>query len=236
MPAFKKGEVWKAIDTIMPNVQRLLLYGPPGTGKTHAATLSGLQKDEQVFQITLTPDTPAAALLGHFIIKGRGGCVWLDGVGIEAWRAAHTKPARLVINEIDHAGPDAVSALHLLLDDLNTAGLTLPTGEYVQPGKGLKIVATMNGDPMDLLPSLQDRLTIRILINEVHPNAIAGLPKELQTPAAKGITVADNKIKVSIRAWQSFAALSAQTDEETAAKCIFGDQWGDILNGIKVGK
>lgn len=231
---FKRGEVWSAISTMIQNVHRLLLYGSSGTGKTHQATLSNLRPQEKVFQITLTPDTPAASLLGHFILKGND-CLWMDGVGMAAWKASHNGPTRLVINEIDHAGPDAISAMHVLLDDIRTAGITLPTGEHAKPHENLRIIATMNGMPEDLLPSLQDRFAIRILVDEVHPDAVAALPEKLRTLATNSCLIKDPMRKISVRAWMAFAEVSEKTkDINLAAKVVFGERWKELVDAIKI--
>ena len=230
-----ESKTWSLVSNIIPHIKRLLLYGPSGTGKTYAATLLAQEKDEEVFQITLTPDTPAAALIGHYIIKG-GGTVWNDGVGMAAWRAAHKKPSRLVINEVDHAGPDAISALHVLLDDQRTARMSLPTGETLGPGPLLRIIGTMNGVPEDLLPSLQDRFTVRIPINEVAPGAIAALPEDLRTVAINTALCTDPQRRISVRSWNEFAVLRPAAGEKNAADAVFGDKSDSVLSAIKLNK
>ena len=80
------------------------------------------------YSVTLTPDTPAAELRGHYIPVG-SDFKWQDGPAISAWRYG----GRLVVNEIDHAGGDALSFLLVCLDSDSTACLTLPTGEMVRP-------------------------------------------------------------------------------------------------------
>lgn len=235
-----KGLIWQAIADVIPHTRRVLLYGPPGTGKTHAATASGLAADEQVYSLTLTPETPATALLGHWVPRptatGAAELQWLDGPGIAAWRRSHDGPARLVLNEIDHAGPDSVSALHVLLDDLKTAAITLPTGETVRPAKGFRVVATMNGIPDDLAPALADRFPVRFNVREVAPGAIAILPPSLRQIAEDSALAPDPQRRVSIRAWLAVAELlSKGVAEETAARAVFGERWLDLLTALKVG-
>lgn len=238
MPTFAKGEVWNAIEAITPHVHRMLLFGPSGTGKTHSATLAGQRDGEKVFQLTLTPDTPASALIGHFIVKDHS-CEWIDGVGIAAWRAAHKGPARLVLNEVDHAGPDAVSALHVLLDDHTTAGYTIATGEHVVPGKNLRIIGTMNGVPDDLLPSLQDRFAVRIEVNEVHPGAVKTLPEDLRDAAVNTALIKEPQRRVSIRCWHAFAHLRKAMGDGAeasvlAAKVVIGERWKELTDALKI--
>lgn len=234
-----KGKIWEAISAIVPLTRRTLLYGPPGTGKTHAATTGGIVPGEQVFSVTLTPETPATALLGHWVPKpnpsGGTELQWLDGPGCAAWRASHAGPVRLVLNEIDHAGPDSVSALHVLLDDLKTAAITLPTGETIRPAKGFRVVATMNGVPDDLAPAIADRFPVRFNVREVAPGAIAILPESLRAIAEDSALSPDPQRRVSIRAWLAVAELlSKGANEEIAARAVFGERWLDLLTALKV--
>ena len=78
----KKNNVvtcWDVVSAVLSSTNRALLHGPPGTGKTYAACRLGLNGDQQkVFSITLTEETPAAELRGHYILKD-GKYVWHDG-------------------------------------------------------------------------------------------------------------------------------------------------------------
>ena len=196
-------ECWEKFQNVIGISDRVLLYGVPGTGKTYQAVKSKVQKNKEVYSTTLTIDSSATELVGHYIPNANGTFDWNDGVGIKAWREG----TRLVINEIDHAGPDVMSVLHAILDDQEIARFTLPNQdkETVMPAKGFQVVATMNGKPTDLPLALADRFTVKINIDEVHPSAIEQLPEEYQGAYSENLT--DNDIPMSIRAWKQFGKL-----------------------------
>ncbi len=233
-------DCWEVADAIMSVSRRVLLRGKPGTGKTYHAVHSALKPDQKVYQITMTEETPAAEIRGHYILKG-SEYVWADGPAITAWREG----ARLVINEIDHASEDCMSLMFAILDDPEFASLTLPTGETVRPAEGFQIVATMNGVPEDLPDGLQDRLPVDIEITDVNPEAIKRLPEDLQEPARNTALAKTGARSVSIRMWLEFASLREKLPEtiedkdtalEIAAKAIFGKNFREALNALTLGE
>lgn len=208
---------------------RVLLYGKPGTGKSTAAQRMG--NSVGVFNVTLTEETPAAEIRGHFIpIKGE--FVWKDGPGISAVRAG----ARLVLNEIDHASGDVHTLLMALLDDHETLALTLPTGETITHTPGYQVIATMNGVPTDLPPALRDRFEVMIDIDQANPEAIKTLPLELQKAAKGTVASSDPSRQHSLRGWIAFNRLKSIHGEENAAIMVFGaKQAKSVLDSIKIG-
>lgn len=237
-----KGRVWGAIEDTIQLTRRTLLYGPPGTGKTHTAVHGGLREGEQVFAKTLTQEMTSHELLGTWMPmpdEENGGqrFVWHDGPAIKAWRLSHTQPVRLVLNELDRAGPDIQSILYVLVDDLQTACITLPTGETLTPGKFFSAVATMNGEPADLPPALEDRFAVRFFVNEIHPGALAILPDYLRPLAEETAITPDPARRVSIRAWLALYELLAKgLDDEIAARCVFGARWMDLLTSLRIAR
>jgi len=230
-------ENWGIIDAVIAVSRRVLLHGLPGTGKTYAAARRNVPEDTTVYQITMTEETPAAEIRGHFLPKG-SEMIWMDGPGIRAWREG----ARLVINEIDLASADALSLMYALLDDPEFAEFTLPTGETVRPKEGFHVVATMNGHPYDLPLALQDRFPVTIEVLDVNPEAIEALPEDLRIPAREGALVENVDRRLSVRMWTEFASLrlklAAQQGDETegvvlAAKAVFGQRWSEALRAIK---
>ena len=232
---------WNVVEAVLSSTNRALLHGPPGTGKTFAACRLGLAGDQQkVFSITLTEETPAAELRGHYILKD-GKYVWHDGAAIAAWRCG----GRLIINEIQRGGPDVHSLLLNITDDLEIAEMDLPSGEKVKPAKGFMCVATMNGDPRELLdPALLDRFPVSIHIDKVHPEAINQLPNDVQHAAEKTALIEEEERRISVRAWYAFARLREKLmkslDEEQAvdfaARAVFNSRASDALDALKIAK
>lgn len=219
--------IWELVSRVIPESRVTLLYGPPGTGKSYAASNADLA-NRQLFNVTMTPETPAAELRGHYVPQG-SQFVWQDGPAMKAWRFG----GRFVINEIDHAGADALSFLLSCLDSPETASLTLPTGELVKPHPQFQAVATMNGDPDDLPTALRDRFPVCIEIDAVHPSAVESLPHDLRK-AALGSALADSDRRISIRAWQCFASLRASIGNDAAAAAIFAHRAKDVLDSLKI--
>jgi len=223
----KESICWDLFDAIIGNTPRILLYGVPGTGKTYQANTANLEGRE-TYNTTLTQDSSASELLGHYVLNETGGMDWLDGVGIQAWKDG----ARLVINEIDHAGVDVMSFLHALLDDPEFAKFTLPNKrkETVRPQPSFQVVATMNGMPDDLTPALLDRFPVKINIDKVHPKALEALPIKLRS-----VYNDYNDGKFSVRKWVAFGQLlDKEVDVNIAAKTIFVDNHEDIVDALLV--
>ena len=225
----KNLPVWDLISACIKNSRTTLLYGPSGTGKSfcaHGADLGG----RNLYSVTLTPDTPAAELRGHYVPMGNE-FKWQDGPAISAWRFG----GRLVVNEIDHAGGDALSFLLNCLDTDGTACLTLPTGEMVRPNPQFQCVATMNGIPdQDLPPALRDRFPVCIEVNEAHPQGISSLPDDLQAAAKGSVVATDPARRLTLRAWKSFAALRNQIGPEMAAQAVFQSRASDVLDALRI--
>jgi hypothetical protein len=227
---------WPIIEAVLPHTQRTLLHGPPGTGKTHSAVKAGLKRpDQPVYAITLTDETPMTELRGHFIMRD-GRFVWQDGIAVRAWR----ENARLVLNEIDHAGGDVMSFLHVVLDDVELASLTLPTGETVRPGADFQVVATMNGVPEDLPFALRDRFPVTIAVNEVHPKAVEALSPDLRVAAKNTTMVQDPARRASVRVWAEFDHLRKGLEghalaKQLAAAACFGHRAQEVLDGLAIG-
>jgi hypothetical protein len=230
-------ENWSIIDAVIATSRRVLLYGLPGTGKTYAAARRNVKEGQRVYQVTMTPETPAAEIRGHYLPKG-DEMVWADGPGIRAWREG----ARLVINEMDRASDDIMSLMYAILDDPEFAELTLPTGEVVRPAEGFHVVATMNGQPYELPLALQDRFPVTIEVINVNPEAIEALPEDLRVPARESALVANEDRRLSIRMWMEFASLrpklnskyrSKDKGTKVAAKAIFGERWEEALRAVK---
>lgn len=236
----KEKDCWKIVEAILEHCDRLLLHGPPGTGKTHAATRLGMKPKQRAYSLTLTEETPAAELRGHYILTD-GQYKWQDGPAIAAWRNG----SRLVVNEIQRGGPDVHALLLAITDDPKLAQIDLPNGETVRPKEGFTCIATMNGDPKELLdPALLDRFSVNVLIDRVNPEAIAQLPADLQKVACKTAMLKDEERRLSVRAWYAFNALqrslsSAHGEEDAlkiAAQAVFNERANEALDALKLSK
>lgn len=219
---------WELARAAIPFSRRTLLSGPPGTGKTFAGQFLR-DNDVPVYSITLTEDTPAAEVRGHFIPRG-DDFVWHDGPAIRAWREG----ARLVVNEINRASPEVQTLLYAILDDIESAQLTLPTGETVMPAPGFTCVATMNGSPGELPEALLDRFPVNIHIDSVNPEAIDRLPAQLRGIATDTCNVT-TKERVSIRAWLAFCNMLADgATTSVAGQSVFGKRWTKLSEAVAV--
>ena len=98
---------WKLVERVLAadSIRTLYLYGPPGIGKTYCAYTKG-RLDNGVYAVTLTEDTPAAELRGHYMPKGNE-MLWHDGPFTLAMREG----SGLVINEISYATPEVLALL-----------------------------------------------------------------------------------------------------------------------------
>ena len=222
---FSSINCWDLIEKVVPNYRTTLLYGPPGTGKTTAGNFAG--NPSAVYNVTLTEETPAAEIRGHYVPRG-GEFHWQDGPALKAYREG----ARLILNEIDKASQDCMTFCYALMDDESVSAITLPTGETVRPDPNFSVVATTNGVPEDLPDALRDRLTVRVYVPTPHPEAIKSLPADLRKPATKGFGKPDSP---SFREWKAFAGLREAVGNEYAAKAVWGERAETVLNTLKIG-
>jgi MoxR-like ATPase len=221
---------WNIIEAIERGAYRVLLYGPPGTGKTTSAYNAAKALGKSVYNITLSDETPAAELRGHFVPAGTEWR-WMHGPAVRAY----LEGAVLILDEIDKASQDCLDFLHGLLNDPEIARLTLPNGETITPKAGFQCIATMNGELEDLQPALQDRFAIAIEVRQPHPDAVAALPSDLRS-AAKTVEDYENAQRpATLRRWAAFAMLREIKDvgPEEAAKAVFAHRAGELLDSIR---
>jgi MoxR-like ATPase len=200
----------------------VFLYGRPGIGKTFAAYNFGRVNDG-FYAITLTEDTSAAELRGHYLFKG-GDAIWHDGPFVRAMKEGK----RLVINEITNASADVLALLFPILESIQTAELTLPNGETIRPAPGFHVVATDN-QPLDRLPeALRDRFTCCCRLVEPHPDALAGLPDHLRRAAEKSFKLEDDR-RISARGWSTVQMLEPELGLLDACRVAFGPDRGRMV-------
>jgi MoxR-like ATPase len=210
----------RALESLL--VRTAYIWGPPGIGKTFAAFHFG-RVERGYYSVTLTDETPAAELRGHWVFKG-GDAIWFDGPFIRAMREGK----RLVINEICNANADVLALLFPILESPETAQLTLPTGETVRPAPGFHVVVTDNNPPDQLPEPLQDRFVVLLHVTEPHPDALAGLPEHLREAAAATLQLTDNR-RISARGWTNLAMLEGEFGLEEACLLAFGPARGQMV-------
>lgn len=219
---------WADAEVALASGAAVLLWGPPGTGKSWAARLIG--QTDKSYAITLTPDTPAAELRGHYIVGSKGNFEWHDGPATAAWREG----CRLSVDEIGEATGDALTHLYTVADDPDVAQLTLPNRETVTPSKGFQLVATTNQEPTVLPEALADRFLI-FKITEPHPNAVLSLPEGWQRVAWETTRLRDEERRLSIRRFHQAVRLFKFTGElEYALRLVFGQRSESLLDSITV--
>ena len=234
-----ENDCWKMIAAVLGKSRRVLLYGPPGTGKTYSAVKQSTPLDmdgkPNVYQITMTEDTASANLEGFYKPSSDGTFQWHDGIAIQAWRNG----GRLVINEIDHASPDAMTFLHAILDDQDIAMLTLNNDEKetVKPAEGFQVVATTNSPPESLPLALKDRFPVKIYVDSIHPKAMEQFPEEWHGVITDTTMVEDPEDRISVRAWSEFFQLQDKGfTPETAGRLVFGENSAELTDAILLSK
>lgn len=222
---------WGLIDKVLrsPSVRTIYMWGPPGCGKTYAAYHVGVRAG--LYALTLTEDTPAAEIRGHYLPVG-DGMTWHNGPATQAM----LEGARLVINELTHGSPDVLSIMHPLLENPDTARLTLPSGETVRPAPGFQLIATDNLPPEELPPAIRDRFDSIVHVREPHPAALAQLDERLRGPAQRSFHLEPER-RISLRGWFSVQRLMLEFGVKGAFQVVFGPARGTLLHdGLILGE
>jgi len=216
---------WELIERVLGSdaANRIYLYGPAGVGKTYAAYTNGRVRSG-LYACTLMPETPAAELRGTYLPMG-DTIVWHDGPVVRAMREGK----RLVLNELSHASEDALAFLYPVLENSDTARLTLPTGETIVPAEGFHVVVTDNLAPDDLPAALRDRFDAVLEIREPHPSALARLSEPLREVVRRGIGL-DEERRVSVRPVVAIDRLSREFGLRAACLIVLGAARGSLFH------
>jgi AAA domain (dynein-related subfamily) len=224
-------ETWDVLDRNARHLDRVLLYGPPGTGKTWQAQRAGLDKGVIGTRIPLTEDTPAVELRGHHVPVGGGEFAWMDGPALACFRNG----GRLVLDEITRATDDCLSFCLALLDDPESAYLTLPNREreVIHRHPEFTVWATSNDKPSALSDALADRFTVRVHCTTVNPDALKSIPAILATAVRNGM--AGGPDSISYRQASEYLRLrSHDIAAQEAAFLIWGQRGRDIIAALKI--
>lgn len=211
-------------------ITRILYYGKPGTGKTTAANRA--ENGHGVYNITLHDESSVAELIGHWVPVQGGGFKWHDGIAIKAWKEG----AVLVVNEIDKAGGAVKTILMAIMDDPEIASLSLPNGETVKPSDGFKIIATMNGNPVDLPIALLDRFDAVFEITMPNPEVLKRLPKALREMVENEYKSAtgDKNPNITVRDALAYLKLREVLPDKEALLVAFGNMASDVESVMKL--
>ena len=215
------GIDWALVERVLGSerIDHVLIWGPPGIGKSYAAYQAG-RISRGVYSIHLTQETAASELRGFYVPRG-GELVWQDGPVVRAMREG----ARLVLEELPEASEDARSFLHAVLDNHETARITLPTSETVVPAPGFQVVATANAGPEALSPALRDRFDALLHVTEPHPEGLALLSEPLRRLAMRSFSLPEERY-ISLRSWIVLEKLQHELALFDACRVVFGPERG----------
>lgn len=180
-PGLKAGvDLWRDVYEVIEYADKALLYGPPGTGKSSAGAKHAMMPGQKLERFAITNET-SWAQLSMFYLPGPEGPVKVTGSCVRSWL---TPNCRAVVDELKEAGGDTVPGLHMWLDDVNIAQMTLMDGTTIKPADGFKVIATMNGDPaLELPEALLDRFAIRRFVDRPDPHILMSLPAQIRVAA-----------------------------------------------------
>ena len=230
-------QAWEDLSLALQHgVNRVLLYGPPGTGKTYFALNKYLANDDdtrtrRAFRVLCAPDMTTADVDGMWRPSRDE---WKFGLG-SAFRAFQSGD-RLILDELDQASGDVLTALLLYCDSDGSAVREHPeTGDLVRANKDFQIIATTNAERLSDLPAnLLDRFPVRINIDTVNPEALKVLPDNLR-PIAYSYSTRTGANRHSIRSFLTLNQLiSRGMSPDDATRLVFPKEHHAIREALSV--
>lgn len=230
-PPFITSQCWTDLDIALASgIDRVLLYGPPGTGKTYYALTQHLEHESRLrssHRVLCSPDMTTADVDGLWK-PSKDDWQFVMGSALRAW----SNGDRLILDELDQASGDVLTALLLICDSNGSAVREHPeTGARISPKAGFEIIATTNAEKLSDLPqNLVDRFPVRININEVNPQALLALQPELQDVARSYANRTHSRF--SLRSFFAYEQLASKIDRHTAVRLVFGEEANAINEAI----
>lgn len=231
------SQAWDDLSLALQHgVNRVLLYGPPGTGKTYFALNKYLGNDDETrnrrsYRVLCAPDMTTADVDGMWRPNKDE---WKFGLG-SAFRA-FSNGDRLILDELDQASGDVLTALLLYCDSDGSAVREHPeTGDLVKAHRDFQIIATTNAERLSDLPAnLLDRFPVRINIDTVNPEALQVLPDHLQ-PIAFSYSTRTGANRHSIRSFLTLHNLIRRgMNEDDATRLVFPNEYKAIREALSV--
>lgn len=224
------GLDWVTIEQVLNVARRVILHGPPGTGKTRTPEVLAEARGQNVYSVTVHDDMSAQELVGHFVPAEGGMFAWHDGPAIRAWREG----GLLILNEVDRASGSVLTALYSLLDDPESAVLTLTSGETVRPSGEFRAVMTLNGDPTVLPEALLSRAEAVLYVGKPHPMAMEALPQGARDQVMNAYESEDRRLDTrKVRSFLFLVGAGIMNDE--AATAVWGDAGKDVAAALALG-